>query len=287
MTAESQLQDSYALCCRQARAAGTNFYVSFRALTRAKFEAMCAVYAFMRRSDDIADDAASPAAATAGLRKWRAEVEAALARTDFADPMLPALADTVRRYQIPVQHFWDVLDGTDQDQRVTRYGNFDELYRYCYRVASCVGLIVLPIFGYRDESALAPAEACGIAFQLTNILRDVKEDAQRDRVYLPLEDLGRFGVTEAEIMNQRLTPQFVELMKFEADRARSYYAKAAPLLGLINADSRVTLAVMIGVYSGLLDKIVARNYAVFDGRVRLTGIEKLGVAARSWWRYRQ
>ncbi len=280
------LEESYRLCCDQARRAGTNFYISFRALSPAKYRAMCAVYAFMRRSDDIADDAGSPAAASEGLRAWREQVDAAFNGSQSTDPTLLALADTVKQYRIPVRHFHDVLDGTDMDQSVTRYETFDELYRYCYRVASCVGLIVLPIFGYEDDSALAPAEACGIAFQLTNILRDVKEDAQRDRIYLPLEDLRRFGVSEADIMNQRATTQFTAMMKFQADRARDYYNRAQPLLGLIRPDSRATLAVMIAVYSALLDKIVARQYAVFDQRVRLSRPEKLWVAARSWWRYR-
>ena len=279
------LEQSYRLCCEQARRAGTNFYISFRALSPAKYRAMCAVYAFMRRSDDIADDAASPASATVALRAWRAQVDAALqGATD--DAGLVALADTVKQYRIPVRHLHEVLDGTEMDQHVTRYQTFDELYRYCYRVASCVGLIVLPIFGYRDDSALAPAEACGIAFQLTNILRDVKEDAGRDRIYLPLEDMQRFGVSEADIIQQRFSPAFKALMKFEADRARGYYERAQPLFGLIAPDSRATLAVMVGVYSALLDKIVARDFAVFERRVRLTGPEKLLVAVRSWWRYR-
>lgn len=280
------LAESYRQCGEAARRAGTNFYVSFRALPAAKREAMMAVYAFMRRSDDIADGAANPAVASAGLREWRAQVDAALAGRETTEPTLPALADTVRRYKIPVCHFHALLDGTEMDQRVRRFETFGELYQYCYRVASCVGLVVLPVFGYEDAAALVTAEACGIAFQLTNILRDVREDAALGRIYLPLEDLRRFGVTEDDIMNQRATPQFRELMKFEAERARQYYRQAAPLVGMISADSRVTLAVMIGVYAGLLEKIERRDYAVFEGRVRLTGAEKLWVAARSWWRYR-
>ena len=296
--------ESYQLCCAAAQRAGTNFYVSFRALPLAKRQAICAVYAFMRRSDDIADGAANPALASEGLRRWRTQVEAVLGRGtgglpvsagvrpngqdagSTVEPMLIALADTVQRYKIPGCHFQAVLEGTEMDQRITRFETFADLYPYCYRVASCVGLIVLPIFGYQDAAALVPAEACGIAFQLTNILRDVAEDARLGRIYLPREDLRRFGVTEEEIMNQCATPRFVELMKFEAVRAREYYQKAAPLLGMISPDSRVTLAVMIGVYAGLLDKIARRNYAVLDGRVRLNGLEKATIAARNWWRYR-
>jgi phytoene synthase len=154
-------------------------------------------------------------------------------------------------------------------------------------VASCVGLVVLPVFGYEDDRALAPAEACGIAFQLTNILRDVKEDAGMGRIYLPAEDLRRFGVSEADVMNGNLTPQFRELMKFEADRAREYYRQAEPLVGLVHRDSRATLAVMMGIYGGILEKIVARDYDVFAERVRLSAGEKMGIVIRNWWRYRR
>jgi phytoene synthase len=197
------------------------------------------------------------------------------------------LADTVQRFQIPHRHFADLLDGTDMDQTVNRYETFPELYRYCYRVASCVGLIVLPIFGTRDESATVPAEACGIAFQLTNILRDVREDAARGRIYLPAEDRRWFGVTEEDIMQGRATPQFLELMRFEAQRARDYYRQAEPLFERIEPESRATLAVMIGVYRAVLDKLERRGFPVFAERVSLTGPEKLAVVARHWWRCRR
>jgi len=270
-----------------ARHTAKNFYYSFLVLPRAKRDALCAIYAFMRRSDDIADSAANPAVALAGLQQWRATVEAAFAGQKSPDPILPALVDTVRRYGIALRYFSELLDGTEMDQSVTRYATFAELYRYCYRVASCVGLVVLPVFGYEDDRALAPAEACGIAFQLTNILRDVKEDAGMGRIYLPAEDLRRFGVSEADVMNGNLTPQFRELMKFEADRAREYYRQAEPLVGLVHRDSRATLAVMMGIYGGILEKIVARDYDVFAERVRLSAGEKMGIVIRNWWRYRR
>jgi len=291
--------ESYRLCCELARKAGTNFYVSFLTLPRAKREAMCAVYAFMRRSDDIADDAASPSAASEGLRAWRATVAAALGGSSIlldqdggkdkqdacpTEPILPALADVVRRFGIERRYLFELLDGTEMDQTKTRFATFEELYQYCYRVASCVGLVVMPIFGYSDKAALGPAEACGIAFQLTNILRDVKEDAEKGRIYLPAEDMRRFGVQEADIMNSRYTPQFVELMRFEAQRARDYYAKAKPLLGMISPDSRGTLAVMMEVYGGLLDKIEVREFRVFDGRVRLSGCKKFWIVLKNWRR---
>jgi len=283
----SRLAESYRLCHDIARSTGKNFYDSFLVMPREKREAMCAIYAFMRRSDDIADDAPSPAAAMEALGKWRAEIEAAFSGKNSADPIFPALVDIVRRYHIPQRHFFELLDGSEMDQSVTRYATFADLYKYCYRVASCVGRVVLPIFGYEDAAALVPAEACGIAFQLTNILRDVKEDAQMGRIYLPLEDLKKFGVTEQDIMNSRATPQFSELMKFEATRAREFYVKAQPLLGLISADSRGTLAVMIGIYGGILKKIEEKSFAVFDGKIRLTTAEKLMIVIKNWWGYRR
>jgi phytoene synthase len=281
----TELEQSYRLCREIARRTAKNFYWSFVVLPREKRDAMCAIYAFMRRSDDIADSAASPAAALDNLRQWRATVDAALQGEDAGVPILPALADTVRRYRIPQRYFHDLLDGAEMDQTTTRYDTFADLYKYCYRVASAVGLIVLPIFGYKDESALGPAEACGIAFQLTNILRDVKEDAQMGRIYLPLEDLKRFGVQESDIMNARATPEFLQLMKFEAGRARDYYEKAEPLLGMVSADSRGTLAVMMGIYGGILRKIEHSNFAVFDGKIRLSVGEKLWIVLKNWIRY--
>jgi phytoene synthase len=280
------LEESYRLCGDIARRTAKNFYYSFLVLPAEKRRAMCAIYAFMRRSDDIADGAANPALATEGLRAWRASVDAAFQGRECTEPVLPALADTVRRYRIETRYFFELLDGTEMDQTITRYETFDDLYKYCYHVASVVGLIVLPIFGYSDPSALGPAEACGIAFQLTNILRDVKEDAQLGRVYLPREDLRRFGVPETDILEGNATPQFLELMKFEAGRAREFYRKAQPLLGMIDADSRATLAVMIGIYGGILDKIEGSGFAVFDGRVRLTAAEKFWIVMKNWVKYR-
>jgi phytoene synthase len=247
---------------------------------------MSAIYAFMRRSDDIADGAGNPARAVAGLRQWRQQVDDALAGRAFADPSLPALVDTVNRYRIEPQHLHQLLDGAEMDQFKTRYATFDELYRYCYHVASVVGLVVLPVFGSHDPPARQAGEACGIAFQLTNILRDVKEDAQLGRIYLPTEDLTRFGVSENDIMDHRYTPAFVRLMQFEAERARQYYARARPLLELVPPDSRATLAVMMDIYRRLLDKIEAARFDVFADRVRLSVAEKLWIVARNGIKYR-
>jgi 15-cis-phytoene synthase len=276
------VEDSYRQCQQIAKRTGKNFYYSFVVMPAEKRAAMCAIYAFMRRSDDIADGAANPAVASEGLKEWRAAVDAALRGQTTDEPILPALADTVKRYRIETRFFHELLDGTEMDQRVTRYETFDELYRYCYHVASVVGLIVVHVFGYKDESALVPAEACGIAFQLTNILRDVQEDAGLGRIYLPREDLKRFHVEEADIMNSRTTPEFLELMRFEANRAREYYRRARPLRGLIDPDSRGTLDVMMAIYGGILKKIEKNNYAVFDEKMRLSTAEKVWIVAKTW-----
>jgi len=281
------LAESYRLCEQIARRTGKNFAFSFISLPADKRRAMCAIYAFMRRSDDIADSSANPALASAGLKQWRAIIDAALTTGKCDDPILPALLDTVQRYRIEPRYFHELLDGTEMDQAVTRYATFDQLYRYCYHVASVVGLVVLPVFGGNNAATKVAGEACGIAFQLTNILRDVKEDAQLGRIYLPAEDRQRFGVSDADILNSNFTPGFVELMKYEIARAREFYAKAQPLLGLIDADSRSTLAVMIGIYGGILDKIERNGYAVFDGRISLSTSGKLWIVAKNWMKYRK
>ncbi len=279
------VEESFTICKRIAQQSGTNFYYSFLMLPRHKREAICAIYAFMRHSDDIADNAATPEQATGAILAWRKTVEDALNGHNRSEPILPALNATVRTFQIPPHLFQELLDGTQMDQTITRYETFEDLYRYCYRVASVVGLIVLPIFGYEDQRALAPAEACGIAFQLTNIIRDVKEDAAMGRIYLPLEELRRFGVSESDLMENRMTDAFRNLMQFQADRAKQYYRQAESLRGMIVRDSRTTLGVMIGVYRALLDKIERRQFAVFDEKIRLSTTEKIWIVCNQLCRH--
>ncbi len=274
--------ESYRYCRQVAKQEAKNFYYSFLLLPPAKRAAMSAVYAFMRRSDDIADDATSPDKALAGLRAWRTSLDRAIEGGAIDDPCLPALVDTIQRYGIRLEHFHDLLAGTEMDQSHQRYSTFAELYQYCYRVASCVGLVILPIFGYDDEQAEVLGEACGIAFQLTNILRDIREDAGLGRIYLPLEDLERFHVSESEVLDCQPTDNFRRLIEFEATRARDYYVKAAPLVELVHRDSRKTLQVMMAIYGGILDEIVAKNYAVLDRRIQLSRAEKWKIVLTTW-----
>jgi len=271
------LEKSYAWCEGVARSQAKNFYYSFLLLSKPQRRAMCAVYAFMRYCDDLSDDEGIPDRAAA-IARWRTDLAAALAGRADGHAVWPAFIDAVTRYKIPHQYFYDMIDGVSSDLEPRRIQTFEELYDYCYHVASVVGLTVIHIFGFESPDALPLAEKCGIAFQLTNILRDVREDAEKNRVYLPAEDLARFAVSAGTFEPQE---RFIELMRFEAQRARDYYRESAPLVGLIDSGSRASLRALIGIYSRLLDRIVASDYDVLTRRVRVPTWEKLWVLMRS------
>jgi phytoene synthase len=271
---------SYAYCERlTARAAG-NFYHGFRLLPTDQRRAMCGLYAFLRIADDLSDEGGTPAAREWSLGWWREGLHACL-RGEYRHPLHPALHDAVARYGIPVRHLDDVLDGVCMDLRVSSYPSFADLYAYCYRVASAVGLACIHIWGFRGESAVRAAEAAGIALQLTNILRDVAEDAGRGRVYLPGEDLARFGVPAADLAGPVRDAPFRALMRFEADRAYTYYEAARPLTAALDRPGRAVFLVILRTYRALLDAIVRRDFDVFTGRVRVGRSHKLWLAARS------
>ena len=200
--------------------------------------------------------------------------------------ILPAFSDTVRRFDIPRAYFDAIIDGAEMDLTVTRYATFADLYRYCYRVASAVGLVCIRIFGYHGEEAERYAESCGIAFQLTNILRDIREDAGMGRVYLPQEDLDAFGYTEENLRNGLFNEPFRRLMGFQVERARSYYDEALPLLPLVQSTSRAGLATMIGIYRACLEEIPRRQYDVYSQRIGLSPWKKLSIAVRALIRKR-
>jgi phytoene synthase len=277
------LDASYEYCRRLARSRAKNFYYSFLLLPREQRDAICAVYAFMRHCDDLSDEPAGgdAAAARTALESWRRDLHRALAGDIPAHPAWPALADAVRRFGLPGRHLDEMIDGVSSDLEPRRLVHFDELYRYCYQVASVVGLTVVRIFGYRSEEALPLAEKCGIAFQLTNILRDIREDAERSRVYLPAEDLERFGVDPAGFTVSRPGPNFVELMRFEAARARAYYRESRPLIGLVHPRSRPSLWALIEIYRRLLERIEASGYDVLGRRIRVPPWEKLSIILRA------
>lgn len=272
------LGQSYEYCRRVARSRAKNFYYSFLLLPKPKRDAMCAMYAFMRYCDDLSDepaDAGQPRALE--MERWRADLEQALAGSPAGHPVWPAFLDTVQRYRIPHQYFYDMIEGVSSDLEERRLQTFTELYRYCYQVASVVGLTIIHIFGFESRQALKLAEACGIAFQLTNILRDVREDSLNGRVYLPQEDLDRFGVTPAMLAGDGQDERFRQLMQFEADRARAYYDESVPLIGLVHRSSRSSLWALIEIYSRLLRRIEQSNFDVLRRRIRLSGWEKIGI----------
>jgi phytoene synthase len=272
------VEESYQYCIKVARSRAKNFYYSFVLLSAPQRKAMCAIYAFMRYCDDLSDE---PGATRAPMERWRAELEEALEGRFSDHPVWPAFHHTVRRFGIPHEYFRQMIDGVSSDLEPRHYETFDELYRYCYQVASVVGLTIIHIFGFDTRSALPLAEKCGVAFQLTNILRDVREDAERGRIYFPAEDLRRFGVSEEDLRSGNRTPEFLKLMRFEAGRARAYYNESAPLLDLVHPRSRSSLWALISIYSRLLERIEAANYDVFTRRVRLTLFEKSWIVVRA------
>jgi len=275
------LRQSYKHVELVARRRARNFYYSFVLLPREKRRALCAVYAFMRHCDDIADGAHGAERKRELLRRWREQLDGALHGDCGGDPILPAFRDAVNRFSIPGQYFHWILDGVEMDLAVRRYESFSELYRYCFNVAGAVGLTCLQIFGFRDEKAKDYAEQCGIAFQLTNILRDVDEDARMERVYLPIEDLHRFGYSPEDLMNGVADDRYFELMAYQASRARGYYDRARNLLPLVDNASRPALWAMMEIYRRLLDKIVRARYAVFGRTVRVSNAEKCAIALRA------
>jgi phytoene synthase len=265
------VEASYAFCRRIARTRARNFYYSFLLLSREQRDAMCAVYAFMRYCDDISE---GEGASREAIDRWRRDLDLALAGEYGDNPLWPAFHDTVQRYQIPCQYFHEMISGVSSDLEPRRTQTFDELYRYCYQVASVVGLTVIHIFGFESQQALALAEKCGIAFQLTNILRDIKEDSENQRVYIPADDIRRFG---ADLTKR--DDNFMRLLSFEAERARGYYDESRPLLDLVHKRSRASLWTLIEIYRRLLTRIERSNFDVLGRRIRVPTWEKLGILA--------
>jgi squalene synthase HpnC/squalene synthase HpnD len=282
---EAAIAVSYDECRRVARNAASNFYYAFHMLPEPKRRALCTVYAFSRLVDDVSDDSGESrdegtAAKQRGLARWRGLVDAAYAGDVSGHAILPAFADTCARYSIPARYFHDLIAGAEMDLTEESYATFERLREYCYRVAGTVGLTCIHVFGFRDSRAPDVAERLGIAFQLTNILRDLPEDLKKGRVYLPHEDLEQFGVSEAELAGP-LTPRVAELIEFEADRAWRYYEEGAEIVGLVERDSRPALWMLARTYSSLLARIETRGYDVFTARVRLSAPEKFGILVRA------
>jgi 15-cis-phytoene synthase len=291
-----QITHAYAVCRGVARRSAKNFYYGFLVLPSEKRNAFCAVYAFMRHADDISDDPILEAPQKRQkLSEWLDAANQVFSGKPTDDPVLLALADTQSRFKIPAELFEKLVYGTSLDLEIPQTvggpallcRTFEELQRYCYFVASVVGLVCIRIFGYQDSKAEMLAEDCGLAFQLTNIIRDVKEDAGMGRIYLPEEDLVRFGLSPNQLVPEGLSggaesAHLKPVLEFEAERAKRYYASAKWLLELIEEDSRPALWVLVEIYSRLLNKIAARNYDVFTERVQLSLWEKLKVLSRGF-----
>ncbi len=291
-----QLSHAYAVCRGVARRAAKNFYYGFMALPSEKRNALCAVYAFMRHADDISDDSTlDPQQKHQKLSEWIQAANEVFAGRPTDDPVLMALADAQKSFSIPPQLFEKLVQGTSMDLDIPAAAEtpavvcrtFDELKHYCYYVASVVGLVCIRVFGYEDKKAEFLAEDCGLAFQLTNIIRDVKEDAGLGRIYIPEEDLARFNLGQeqfapASLADPATTQQLRPVLEYEAGRARRYYESAQWLMELIEEDSRAGLWVLVEIYSRLLNKIAAHGYDVFTERISLTRWEKLRVLCRGF-----
>lgn len=286
MPENRELQASFEHCRRVTREAARNFYYGFLLLPHPKQDALCALYAFMRRADDISDSTGDDASKQEGLAAWRRGLDRALEGEYGGNPVLPAFHHTVRQYGIPPRYLHDLISGTEMDLSITSYPTFERLREYCYRVAGTVGLTCLYVFGFTDPHAPELAEKLGIAFQLTNILRDLSSDLAVGRLYLPEEDLKRFGCSREELARGRLKAAR-ELLQFEAERAWDFYEEGVELLPLINRDSQAALWALVRIYSGILVKIEERGYDVFGREpVGLSLAEKAWIAVRArlgWW----
>jgi 15-cis-phytoene synthase len=301
--APAQLVMAYSVCRGITRTAAKNFYYAFLVLPRRKREALCAVYAFMRRCDDLADDPTlSLAERRQKLETWLDALHRAQQGQPTDDPILLALTDAQRRYHIPAGLLDELAHGTAMDVvdapatdasaleaapstaplLAIQYQTFEDLRGYCYGVASVVGLVCIHVFGYKNPEAEPLAETCGLAFQLTNIIRDVKEDAAQGRVYLPEEDLAKFGLTAADILATPDPARLRPVLALEAERSREFYRSGDDLIPYVSEDSQPALWVLITIYRRLLEKIAEKQYDVFTAKVSLSTSEKLRILGKGF-----
>ena len=263
----------------------SNFYYSFLLLPKPKREAINVVYAWCRVADDIVDEEESFNRKYVRLRQWTREFEKAMNGTSHY-ALVNKLSQIIQRFNIPLHHFYDLLKGMEMDLLKTRYTTFEELQEYCYRAASTVGLMCTEIFGYKHEGAKEYAINLGLALQLTNILRDVAVDAEKGRIYLPKEDLDRFGYTEEELLSRTYNTQFQNLMKFESERARSYFTKAITHLSEEDKPLFIAARIMEAIYFRLLQDIERAHYNVFEQRIRVSTFRKIVLTTDAWWNNR-
>lgn len=277
---------SYAYCRILAKRTARNFYYSFLTLPKSRLQAMCVLYSFMRVTDDLGDNDRPEAVRAKDLEHWKESLVRACSTGECDHPVLPALADVVRGYQIPIEYLLAVIAGVEMDLRPVAYESFERLSDYCYHVAGAVGLACIHLWGFHDERAREAAVDCGTAFQLTNILRDLQEDAAQGRVYVPGEDLARFGLTAADLARGARDDRFRALMQFEVARAREYYGRARSLSDYLDPPGKPILETMLRIYGGLLDEIERRGYDVFTRRIELSRWRKICMAAHTLARHK-
>jgi phytoene synthase len=268
-------------CQQKAAASGSSFYYSFLFLPRERRLAITALYAFCREVDDVVDETSDAQLAATKLAWWRVEV-ANLFAGKPQHPVSKALLPFIEKFSLSEKSLGEIIDGMEMDLTQSRYLDWPGLERYCYRVAGVVGLLAAGIFGYRNARTLEYARELGIAFQLTNIIRDVGEDARKNRIYLPMEDLKRFNVTAADILNARETPEFVDLMKHQAQRAKEYYARAFAALPAEDRKTQRAGLIMAAIYRTLLEEIEGDGFHVLTRRISLTPLRKFWIAWKTW-----
>jgi len=268
-------------CQQKAAASGSSFYYSFLFLPRERRLAITALYAFCREVDDVVDETSDPQLAAAKLAWWRLEV-ANLYAGSPQHPVTKALLPFTGKYSISKENLGEIIDGMEMDLNQSRYLDWPGLERYCHRVAGVVGLLAASIFGYRDARTLEYAHELGIAFQLTNIIRDVGEDARKNRIYLPMDDMKRFGVPAADILNAKETPEFRQLMKYQAQRAKDYYARAFAALPAQDRKAQRAGLIMAAIYRTLLDEVERDGFQVLTQRTSLTPLRKFWIAWKTW-----
>ncbi|MEY4328269.1 MAG: hypothetical protein RL703_88 [Pseudomonadota bacterium] len=275
-------------CQQKVAESGTSFYYAFLFLPPEKRQAIHALYAFCREVDDVVDECDDPAIAVAKLSWWRQEVallESPAGQPQPTHPVTLALRDVRQHFDLPLEYFNEIIDGMAMDLEYSRYPDFKSLSLYCYRVAGVVGLLSAEIFGMTDRKTQRYATELGTALQLTNIIRDVGEDARRGRIYLPIDELQRFNVPATDILNARETPEFLALMQFQGDRAQSYYDKAMDSLPAADRSTQRPGLIMAAVYRTLLDEIAKDDYQVLKQKTALPPLRKLWLALKTWFKY--
>ena len=292
---QDQVLEAYDYCRRVTQRASKTFYWGSVFLPQPKRRAVWAVYALCRIVDDIVDEEMNPDTPQIGhlsgsstpkqeLDYWRSSLERVYERGGAGDNVVQrAWSDLLERYPVPLRPVLDLFDGVEMDLSINRYQSFDELYLYCYRVAGTIGLLTSPIFGYQDEKALQHAVDLGVALQLTNILRDIGEDARRNRIYLPQDEMQRFGYAESNLMTGVVNDAFCELVRFQMTRADDYYQRSQPGVSLLSPDCRLAVRLSGTLYRGILDRIHLNNYNVFTKRASVPLKTKLAAASQYWF----